>query len=77
MVGVTPHVGLDRFLMASDDVLPISFSELTEVKLGHFSELTVAFLVSHISFLQIFLREVHALELVKKTNVSKSSVSRA
>ena len=61
--------------MAGDHILPISFSELTEVELGRFAELAITFIVSHISFLEVLLGKINALELVQKTNVSESTVS--
>jgi len=65
MICIAPHVWLDRLLMASDNILPVSFSELTEVKLGHFAQLAISFIVSNVSLLEILLGEVHALELVE------------
>jgi len=61
--------------MTGDHILPISFSELTEVELGHFAELAITFIVSHISFLEVLLGKINTLELVQKTNVSESTVS--
>jgi hypothetical protein len=37
MVSIAPHVWLDGFLVTGYDVLPVSFPELTEVELGHFT----------------------------------------
>ena len=61
--------------MAGDHILPVSFSETTEVELGHFAELAITFIVSHHTFLEVLLGEVHALELVQETNVPKCPVS--
>lgn len=76
MVGVTPEVGtrlvLDRItLVASENVGPVTLAKLTEVKLlyGRFHlDAVVHF------FERLFLRKVHALELVQKTDVPQVAI---
>jgi hypothetical protein len=60
--------------MTSYYVLPVSFPELAEVELSHFGELTIPLIVPDVSFLEIFLRKIHALKLIEKTDIPQRSI---
>ena len=63
--------------MTGDDVLPVSFSELTEVEVVDLAELHVALFVPDHAFDKVLLREVHGLELVQERDVSEVAVNGA
>ena len=51
--------------MTSQHVGPISLPEFTEIKLLHFTKTLIALVPDDLRFLEILLREVHALELIQ------------
>jgi len=75
MICIAPHVRLNCIRVASNHVLPISFSELAECEVGDSTQLAVALIIPDAAFAQVLDREVHALKLVEEADISQGSVS--
>lgn len=60
--------------MASEDILPVSLTEFTEIELLNFSKAFISFVSQNFRFLKILLREIHALKFIKKAYVSQRAI---
>lgn len=77
MVSIAPHERLVRVLATGQHILPVLLSELGEIEASDSAHHASATLVLHAAGLQVFLREIHALELVEEADVPQISISRA
>lgn len=74
MISVAPQIGSSSLVMTGEDVLPVPFSEFCEIKLFDGAQALITVIPSEVVLVQVLSREVHALEFVKQTNISKQSI---
>ncbi len=57
--------------MTSQNILPVTLSKFAEIEFLHLSNAIVTLVTQNFRFLEILLREVNTLELIKQANVTQ------